>query len=465
MAGPWEDFRKQDASDGPWNEYDRRGKPEKSLLQKVAGAYGDYTAGAVRGAGSIGSTLLWPIDKATDLIKGDREGLPSRNEQRRQDIDAGLQSMGADPESLPYQGGRLVGEIAGTAGAPGVIAKGATVIPALSKFAPAIQSGGFNLGTAATANPLANALMRGGAGGVAGGTQAGMVSPDSAGIGALIGGVAPGAVSAAGAAGNAISSGGSKMAESLMMSALKPTIKQHQTGQAKVAARTLLDEGLNATQGGVEALKGRVSGLNDEISDLIANSGSTVSKQDVIKALLDTKTKFGNQVAPAGDLAAIQGVEDAFLSHPTALGNDIPVQLAQELKKGTYKVLSKKYGQLGSAETEAQKALARGLKEGIAKEVPEVAGLNAMESKLLDTLKVTERRALMDMNKNPGGLALLASNPASFAAFVADKSALFKSLAARAVESASKGVNQKLLPDFTKQYGLLGAPSVAATSP
>ncbi len=44
---------------------------------------------------------------------------------------------------------------------------------------------------------------------------------------------------------------------------------------------------------------------------------------------------------------------------------------------------------------------------------------------------------MMDLNKNPGSLAWLAHNPSSFAAFMADKSALFKSLAARMIYRAA----------------------------
>lgn len=120
-----------------------------------------------------------------------------------------------------------------------------------------------------------------------------------------------------------------------------------------------------------------------------------------------------------------------------AAGATMPVQLAQKMKQGTYQVLAKKYGQIGSADTEAQKGLARGLKEEIAKAVPDVGALNAKESELINALNVSERRALMDMNKNPMGLAGLAHSPAAWAAFMADKSALFKSLAARALNTSS----------------------------
>ncbi len=112
---------------------------EQAAAEEGRGALGtlaDIGGGLIRGAGSIGSTLLWPVDKAQDLYYGDRDanvaGLItgqqplSRNEERRQAIDAGLTTLiGSDPESLAYQGGKLAGEIAGTAGAGGVLAKGA----------------------------------------------------------------------------------------------------------------------------------------------------------------------------------------------------------------------------------------------------------------------------------------------------------------------------------------------------
>ena len=44
----------------------------------------------------------------------------------------------------------------------------------------------------------------------------------------------------------------------------------------------------------------------------------------------------------------------------------------------------------------------------------------------------------MEMNKNPLGLASLAAHPVSFLAFMADKSALFKSLAARMVNATGQ---------------------------
>lgn len=447
-------------------------KPQAAAPQEKPGGFmqgaKNLAAGAVRGAGSIGATLLAPYDMAMDAMGGKGLSLES-NRERRAGMDAALENPetpilgGAEADSWMYKGGKLAGEIAGTAGAGGLIAKPlAGVAP---RLASSIASGGFNIGQK-SGSAMADALLRGAGGAIQGGAQAAMVDPSSAGTGAAIGAVTPGIVKAAGSAGNALSGGLETGAKKLMQSALKPTIEQLRKGKAAIAVDTLLDEGLNATRGGVEKLRTRIGDVNDEVAQRIAASTATVDKQKVIDALRGTSSKFATQVNPTADLTAIKAAADDFAAHPMISGNDIPVQLAQQLKQGTYKALSGKYGEAGSASTEAQKALARGLKDEIAGAVPEVAGLNARESALLQTLEVAERRALMDANKNPMGLAALSQSPASWAMFMADKSALFKSLAARLANQASKTVAPpKQLPNFMQQHGLLGAPSVAISSP
>ncbi len=232
-----------------------------------------------------------------------------------------------------------------------------------------------------------------------------------------------------------------KGAKSLMASALKPSAQAWKSGDAVKAIDTLLEEGINPTVGGVEKLKGKIDLLDDEITKIISNSTATVKKGDVGKRLLDTLNQAKKQVNPEADIEAIRKAWMEFRSHPDLIGKTyIPIQLAQELKQGTYRQLKKKYGEAGTADTEAQKALARGLKEEIATAEPAAAVANAELSKLLRTLDVTERRALMDMNKNPGGLAWLSSNPATWAAFMADKSAAFKSIMARMMYSGSEQI-------------------------
>ena len=116
-------------------------KAETTIAQDVGQGIGNLVAGAVRGAGSIVATLLRPFDTAAE------------NEQRRQAMDDALQSMGAEPDSWMYKGGKLGGEIAGTAGAGGLIAKPLAMVA--PKLAAAIASSGFTAGGAGLWAPCA----------------------------------------------------------------------------------------------------------------------------------------------------------------------------------------------------------------------------------------------------------------------------------------------------------------------
>jgi hypothetical protein len=235
-------------------------------------------------------------------------------------------------------------------------------------------------------------------------------------------------------------------ARDLMQSALKPTAKQQKTGQADVAVQTLLENNMNVTKSSVDAMKNKISSLNEQIANKLEPSTGTVSKVDVVKYLDELRAKKAKQANPAADLAAIDKVSQEFMQYNRPLietpTQAIPVQLAQELKQGTYSGLKGKYGQLGSTEIEAQKGLARGLKEQIASSVENIGGLNKQESKLLDTLSVTERRIMMDLNKDPISLGWLANNPAATAGFIATRSPKFKSILANMLYRAGGGNRQ-----------------------
>lgn len=156
---------------------------------------GDLAAGAVRGAGSIGATLLAPID-ALARKAGIQNDFIGRTD-RRESMDAALQGLGADTDSLAYKGAKVGAEIAGTLPVGGVLAKGAAMVPGLARLAPAIASGGISA-------PGANLLTRAAGGAITGGATAGLVNPEDAGLGAMIGGAMPGAAMAAGKVGQAI---------------------------------------------------------------------------------------------------------------------------------------------------------------------------------------------------------------------------------------------------------------------
>lgn len=262
---------------------------------------GNAAAGLVRGAGSIGATLLTPIDAAARAVNGGKPinvgGYDIAGQDRRAGMDAGLQSAGAEPDSLMFKGGKLTGEIAGTAGAGGAIANGllraapvvSSIAPAVAKFltnaanvggsvvpnaanfltkaagvggnaalgaanfltkaAPAIQSGGLSLGAGAPTNALANILARTGGGAVNGAVSAGLVNPNDAGTGALFGAALPGAVKLAGTAGALLNKGASSLTSNVLGMA---------TGTGAEAVRTAYQSGKTGATAFLDNMRGNV---------------------------------------------------------------------------------------------------------------------------------------------------------------------------------------------------------------
>jgi hypothetical protein len=228
-------------------------------------------------------------------------------------------------------------------------------------------------------------------------------------------------------------------AKSVMQRAMKPLTKDLLQGKAERGAETLLDNGINVTPGGMANLRALAEAKNQEAANLIANSNATVDKGAVASRLGQTMADARSQVNPASDMAAVQDAETQFLQHPDLQGQlSMPVQQAQKMKQGTYKKLKDSYGELGGAQTEAQKALARGLKEEIEGVIPGVAPVNAEAAKLWNALNVAERRALLAGNNNLAGLSLLADSPTYQSLFLLDRSPLAQSLLARGLNASQR---------------------------
>lgn len=244
----------------------------------------------------------------------------------------------------------------------------------------------------------------------------------------------------------------------LMQSALKPSKAELLSGKGKEAVETMLREGANVSESGVQKLQGKLASTNELIAEKLRGSNATISKEAVGERLRGTLAKFEKQANPEADIKAVEKSYAEFMRHPL-LKEEIPVQTAQEIKQGTYKMLGNKaYGELKGSEIESQKAIARGLKEDIAAAVPEISGLNAEESKLINALTMARARALMEGNKNPIGIGWLAHHPESWAGFMADRSAAFKSALARLLHSGAGTITS------TPGHAAVGAAEVLRNS-
>lgn len=224
----------------------------------------------------------------------------------------------------------------------------------------------------------------------------------------------------------------------LYSGALKPPTNLHPAARNTIV-QTGLRERIPVSEGGLTKLDNAAGDINSRVQSLIANANRPrmqISPSDVTAPLRDLRQRFSLRVNPGADVAAINKATSEFLDKhstsapytriapnpyaapggpgamiPTGSGTvrtPVPLSLAeaQAEKQGTYRVLAGKYGELGSADTEAQKALARGLKNEIARRVPAIGPLNQREGSLLDLREPLVRAIGREGNRNLLGLRL-----------------------------------------------------------
>lgn len=191
-------------------------------------------------------------------------------------------------------------------------------------------------------------------------------------------------------------------AETLYRSALKPstTIPVEQSSRM---VKTALDNNIPISPDGLDKLNALQAQVNKTIADTIASDpNATVSKQAVAQRLRQTYQNVSQQVSPTPDINRVKKVSYDFAQNNP---DQIPAAKAQAMKQGTYQsIKSAAYGEMKTATVEAQKALARGIKEELEKQFPEIKGLNAQEGRLLELDPVLERAVNRIGNHNMIGI-------------------------------------------------------------
>lgn len=232
-----------------------------------------------------------------------------------------------------------------------------------------------------------------------------------------------------GAAANSIPGARQAVGRRLMQSALKPGVADAKTlGDVRAVTQTALDEGIVASEAGLGNLEAKAADQLQGISDIVddyANRGHAISRPAAASRLGDVERRFGAQVAPASDIRDIGKIRDEFLTNN--LGSSMAFDEAQAIKQGTYQQVQGKYGALSEASIEAQKAIARGIKEEMELIAPELAGENAKLGAMVDLQKVLERTVRRQGNSDfidlgdaavAAGSAVAGGAPAGIAAGV-----------------------------------------------
>jgi hypothetical protein len=229
-----------------------------------------------------------------------------------------------------------------------------------------------------------------------------------------------------------------KTPQEAYQSALKPSTT---IPPAKVAnmVQTGLNEGIPVSKAGAEKLGSLIDDLNDKVTaEIQARPGRTIDPNAVATRADQIKPTFANQVNSSEDLAAVEGSKQQFLSEqgakpavpagqpqstgvldaqgkpimrpgtpaqPATPAQPMSAEDAQAMKRGTYQNLGgKAYGELKTASVEAQKALARGLKEELENAFPELHNLNAELSRAYDLQPVLEKAIQREANHQLGGI-------------------------------------------------------------
>lgn len=294
----------------------------------------NLAAGLVRGAGSIGATILAPYDMARDAIAGKGLSLES-NRDRRRDMTEALGSMGANTDSTAFAVGKVGGEIAGTMGAGGVAANALSRVPGVAAAAPglvnAVRSGGMTTGQTVAPGVMGVARdlgTRAVGGTVTSGLAAGMVDPEQAGMGMLVGGALPVATKTAGEVGKAIGSGATNVIKNALGLSTgvgaEPVAQAFKAGQrgskdflANMKGEVPLTDVLDRAKQGIATMAAKKSSEYRSGMIPIAGDKSVLSLQGIDNALRDATsvTAYKGQVkneAAAGAVQKMQKVIDEW---------------------------------------------------------------------------------------------------------------------------------------------------------
>lgn len=257
--------------------------PSAPTKQANMGMLGNLGMGALKGATNIGSTINsallslgdWQRKKGLDLGSL-LTGVPDQpiiNPATRHELSQFFKEN-ADPESIAFKGGELGTEIAGTAGAGGIAAKGLKAIPAVANAAPklisALETGGFKLGAPAATTKLGmlgDAGLRATGGAVTSGLSSAMIDPETAGTGAAIGAVIPGGAKLAGMAG----SGAKKLVGTVMRKSLGLA-----TGAGDEAIAAAVKAGKEGNTTFLDNLRGKV-----DMTDVLDNAKAALSQMRI----------------------------------------------------------------------------------------------------------------------------------------------------------------------------------------
>jgi hypothetical protein len=285
------------------------------MMESIKQGAGNLAAGAVRGAGNIGQSILTagemlpsrliPRVAAGGNIFPDMKA----DSQQRAKMDLGLQELGADTNSYAYKGGKIGGEIAGTAGVGNVLALGARSLGAAPTVVNALRSGGMSGG--------GNLATRVGAGATVGGASTALVSPEDVGYGAGIGGALPFVGKVAGATGNALGRMAGKGTQTPeMVNAINAAREAGLVIPPSQANPTLINRLMEGFSGKLTTAQNASAknseGFNSLASKALGMPAETKITPELLTSIRNTASESSADIAKTGVITPTKSYSDAL---------------------------------------------------------------------------------------------------------------------------------------------------------
>ena len=249
----------------------------------------------------------------------------------------------------------------------------------------------------------------------------------------------------------------------LMQSALKPTqslvnLRKGAGFPTKEAVtEAVLDEGRVMSRGSLEKAQTALDATDTAAGQRLqagAGQGVTVDPMKVADAIHAQgnpgttvgPNRFGLQINAPADVAAVQNVRGNFLDNPFVsdpVGGPGPMDpvLAHKMASNTGTNLKGKFGELGSATVEAEKAGRANISEQLRAKIPELEDLWSQEARQITTRDALEAAIARRGNTDPIGLTGIAGavgSPSLAALAAVDRSGWLKSLGAQSLFKGRK---------------------------
>ncbi len=164
--------------------------------------------------------------------------------------------------------------------------------------------------------------------------------------------------------------------------------------KAEDLIKTGIDEGIVVASNAIDKVGGRIDDLSRVIDEAIEQgkaSGQKIKTAPLKEFMGDLREFFSNQVDVEGSVQAVKEIDSLVKNFITKHGDEIPVEVAQQIKKNTNSILSKSFDKLTTASNEGQKQINRFLKEGIVDKVEVVGGINKRIKNLIDFEKAVQK--------------------------------------------------------------------------